>query len=319
MISIIVPVYNVEKYVRKCLDSVVGQTYEDLEILIVDDGSIDGSGAICDEYATLDERIKVFHTGNRGLSAARNLGLDNAHGEWIGFVDSDDWIEPDMYEFLLKRAKETGVDIVECGVSRDYPRKSIKCRANNSILSGKDAEIALIKDYIRTSVWNKIYRNFLFDNIRFPEGRDFEDILTTHKILSNRTITGVEGLSYHYTQRNSSISQNHDIKNLIDYWTAHKQRFEDLKGIVDEASLLQCCASAIGRVWVWYWKSDSVPDFSHELSSFANEHFPLFGFNNWPLYLRVTTFLSRFDNELSFFIAYYLNQVYRMIKTDGYV
>lgn len=90
MISIIVPVYNVERYLRKCLDSVIGQTYRDLEVLIIDDGSTDGSGAICEEYEGKDKRIKVFHTVNRGLSAARNLGLDEAKGEWIGFVDSDD-------------------------------------------------------------------------------------------------------------------------------------------------------------------------------------------------------------------------------------
>lgn len=92
MISIIVPVYNVEPYLRKCLDSILDQTYRDLEILIIDDGSTDGSGAICDEYAGKDDRIKVFHTENKGLSAARNLGLDNATADWIGFVDSDDWI-----------------------------------------------------------------------------------------------------------------------------------------------------------------------------------------------------------------------------------
>ena len=97
MLSIIVPVYNVEPYLRKCLDSIVNQTYRDLEILVIDDGSTDGSGKICDEYKR-DERVKVFHMKNRGLSCARNLGLDEAQGEWIGFVDSDDWIEPDMYE-----------------------------------------------------------------------------------------------------------------------------------------------------------------------------------------------------------------------------
>ena len=109
MISVIVPVYNVELYLRKCLNSVVNQTYRDLEILIIDDGSTDGSGEICDEYRK-DERVRVFHTDNRGLSCARNLGLDNATGEWIGFVDSDDWIEPDMYEVLIRRAEETGAD-----------------------------------------------------------------------------------------------------------------------------------------------------------------------------------------------------------------
>ena len=120
MISVIVPVYNVKPYLRKCLDSIINQSYRDLEILIIDDGSTDGSGDICDEYRK-DDRIKVFHTENRGLSAARNLGLDSASGDWIGFVDSDDWIEPDMYEVLIRKGEETGADVVECGSLFEYP------------------------------------------------------------------------------------------------------------------------------------------------------------------------------------------------------
>ena len=126
MISIIVPVYNVESYLRKCLDSILAQTYRDLEILVVDDGSTDGSGAICDEYAGKDDRIKVFHTENKGLSCARNLGLDSANGDWIGFVDSDDWIELDMYEVLLRKAEKTGADVVECGVYEEHSDETIK-------------------------------------------------------------------------------------------------------------------------------------------------------------------------------------------------
>ena len=128
MISVIVPVYNVEPYLRKCLDSIVNQTYRDFEILIIDDGSTDGSGRICDEYAEKDSRIKVFHTENRGLSCARNLGLAEAKGEWIGFVDSDDWIEPDMYEVLIRRAEETGADVVECSHYKELDGKTITAR-----------------------------------------------------------------------------------------------------------------------------------------------------------------------------------------------
>jgi glycosyltransferase involved in cell wall biosynthesis len=104
MISVIVPVYNVEPYLRKCLDSIVSQTYQDLEILVIDDGSTDGSGKICDEYKR-DQRVRVFHTENAGLSAARNLGLDKAHGEWIEFIDSDDWVEPDYCRIPLELAE----------------------------------------------------------------------------------------------------------------------------------------------------------------------------------------------------------------------
>ena len=105
MISIIVPVYRVEPYLRQCIESILGQTYRDIEVLLIDDGSPDHSREICDEYAEKDGRVRVFHTENRGLSAARNLGLQEAKGEYIGFVDSDDWIEPEMYEVLLGRKK----------------------------------------------------------------------------------------------------------------------------------------------------------------------------------------------------------------------
>ena len=103
-ISVIVPVYKVEPYLRKCLDSIVGQTYQNLEIILVDDGSPDGCGAICDEYAAQDKRVRVIHKANGGVSSARNAGLTAATGEWIGWVDSDDWIEPDMYERMLELA-----------------------------------------------------------------------------------------------------------------------------------------------------------------------------------------------------------------------
>ena len=120
-ISIIVPVYKVEPYLRKCLDSIVGQTYQKLEIILVDDGSPDSCGAICDAYAARDERIRVIHKENGGVASARNAGLDAATGDYIGWVDSDDWIEADMFECLLKGAEDYDADIVVCGREDSYP------------------------------------------------------------------------------------------------------------------------------------------------------------------------------------------------------
>ena len=120
MISVIVPVYDVALYLRQCVYSIMNQSYADLEILLIDDGSPDQCGEICDEYVKQDNRVRVFHTDNRGLSAARNLGIRESNGNYIAFIDSDDWIEPDMYECLLRRAEETGADVVECGVYREY-------------------------------------------------------------------------------------------------------------------------------------------------------------------------------------------------------
>ena len=316
MISVIIPVYNVENYLRKCLDSVVSQTCRELEILIVDDGSTDGSGSICDEYKS-DPRVTVFHTENRGLSAARNLALDRAAGAWIGFVDSDDWIEPEMYETLRKKAAETGADVVECGYYIDYVTTTVQVPAVQELIPAEEAAEAVIRGIIQTRVWNKLYRSALFAEHRFPEGRCFEDIATTHKVVQNATVAGVPGFFYHYIQRGASISQSHGRQNLIDYWLSHRQRYDDLKEGASEESvrlLLKECASAIARTWVWYLKSPPFPDYINEMSDFAREHFPLFGEKDWPAYLRVCIFLSRFRNKASYAAAYYLNQLYRRFK-----
>ena len=317
LISVIVPVYNVELYLRKCLDSIVGQSYRDIEILIIDDGSTDGSGSICDEYAEKDERIRVFHSENRGLSSARNLGLDEATGDWIGFVDSDDRIEPDMYEVLIDKALETKADVVECGYYIDYVSKTENYSAGKCTISGSESVEALIRGEIKTRVWNKVYRSSLFNKTRFPDGRCYEDIATTHKLVRYSIVTGVPEFFYHYIQRGNSISQSHDKQNLIDYWLSHKQRYEDLKGTVSketETLLLKECASAISRTWVWYLKSDPFPEYINEMSVFARKNYPVFGMDGWPLYLRVCTFLARFRNRTSYSIAYYLNQLYRHSK-----
>ena len=308
MISVIVPVYNVEPYLRKCLDSIINQTYLDLEIMVIDDGSTDGSGAICDEYRK-DERVKVFHTENSGLSAARNFGLDNSRGDWIGFVDSDDWIEPDMYEELIKHAEQTGADVVECGCHADYMTKTIEHSSIKKTISDKEAIEALIRNEIRTQVWNKIWKNYLFTEIRFPEGQSFEDVATTYKLIREATVTGIPNNYYHWIQRKSSISQNHDRQNLVDYWSAHKHRYEDLKGLVNQetvAILMRFCAYAIARTWVWTLKSRCSSEDLSEMSSFNRNNFPVFGLKDWPVSLRTTIFLSRFNNKASFIIAYIL-------------
>ena len=321
MISVIVPVYNVEPYLKKCLDSIIGQSYKDLEILIIDDGSTDYSGNICDEYEELDDRIRVFHTENKGLSCARNLGLDEAKGEWIGFVDSDDWIEPNMYEALLNKAEETGADVVECGFYRDYPMKPIKQTVNEKVVTGSDVLKALLNGQISTQVWDKIYRAVIFNTIRFPVGRSFEDIATTHKMLVNTKVAGVSNNSYHWIQRESGLSQSHDLKNLKDYWLAYKGRYDDLNGIVSEEEkkiLLKGCAYAIARAWVWYWKSEKDPDFVKELSNFTRNNYPLSGHKSWLSSLKISILLARFNSPLSFITAYAINQLYRFMKPKYY-
>ena len=156
MISIIVPVYNTEKYLRRCIDSVLAQTYQDFELLLIDDGSKDSSGAICDEYAAQDARVRVFHKENGGVSSARNVGLDNARGEWITFVDADDWIESDMLELLLRKGEETGADIVMGDLLFAYPDRDVPFL----LPDWDNNKTASLNRYI-TSVWTCVWGGFI--------------------------------------------------------------------------------------------------------------------------------------------------------------
>jgi len=322
MISVIVPVYNVEPYVRKCLDSVINQTYRDLEILVIDDGSTDGSGKICDEYAGKDERIKIFHTENRGLSAARNLGLDEAQGEWIGFVDSDDWIEPDMYEVLLKRAEESEADVVECGVYKEYSDRTVERKREECQYSGTEAVNLLLQCKLSNAVWNKLWKNDCFSSIRFPEGRVFEEYATTYRLfLDANYISTVAESEYHYFKRKGSLSTSYNADNLSGYWISHKERYDALINQVDEESrdkLVWYLALAASRTWAHLYdceKADraKINDELQEMNTFTKQHIPLFGKRDWKLSRRIGVFFPHFMNPGSFYLAWIGNTVFRKI------
>ncbi len=330
MISVIVPVYNEELYLRECLDSIVGQTNRDLEILVIDDGSTDGSGQICDEYAELDSRIKVFHTENRGLSCARNLGLDNANGEWIGFVDSDDWIEPDMYEVLLKKALETGADVVECGVFKEYPDRIEEYQRNSNKKTGIEAIYALIiTQELSDGVWSKLWSSHCFEGIRFPNGRIYEDIAVTYRLFEiAEYVCTVDRIEYHYCLRDGSITKRRDLKNLIDYYIAQRERFEYLINSVDSTTsreLLRRCAVSIGRTWAGhndYSRKEwgAYQNIINEMNDFTISFIPLFGYREWHWDLRIGTFFPHFNNTVSFRLAWITYNLHRIIKNmDGIV
>lgn len=187
-ISVIIPVYNVQEYLRKCLDSVIGQTYDNLEILLVNDGSTDRSGEICDYYASRDSRIRVIHQQNGGLASARNTGMDAAKGAYIGFVDSDDWIDLDMYEFLYNLLHQHQADLSICRLKEITHAKLIN-RSTGQLLvcDGLSAVKRIFRRendfHIGYSVFNKLYKKELLDNLRFPVGRLTEDIYFTPKLM----------------------------------------------------------------------------------------------------------------------------------------
>lgn len=317
LISVIVPVFNVAPYLRKCLDSILNQTYENLEIIIINDGSTDGSGSVCDEYKK-DERVKVFHTENRGLSAARNKGLDEANGDWIGFVDSDDWIEPDMYEVLQKKAEDTGADVVECGVFIKYPDRTERHKRRNVVLTGDEAIQALLYEELSENAWNKLWRKECFDRTRFPTGRVFEDIATTYKVYSYITsFCSLTEEKYHYQQRSDSLSRKRTMKNLADFWLSHYERYRNLQERADEKvkqRLLFYCASAAARTWAYYYdcmekERDTYHDVIREMNLFTKKHIPLLGYTGWGLRLRVGVFFPHFLNVFSLRAAWLANKM----------
>ena len=210
-ISIIIPVYNVDKYLPKCLDSVISQTYKHLEIIIIDDGSTDNSGIICDEYALRDNRIIVIHQPNRGLSAARNSGLDIAKGVYVMFVDSDDYVEPSFCEKPLRIAIREQVDIVSFGYFK-IGNKSTKVKTTNKPRTVQASEaiklLITLDDVIHGFVWNKLYKRALFEQIRFPVGRTFEDQGVNYLLFhSAKNIFISEESLYYYYRREKSISK----------------------------------------------------------------------------------------------------------------
>ncbi len=232
VVSVIVPVYNVEAYVSKCLQSIVQQTYDNLEIIIIDDGSNDGSDQICEQFAKKDDRIQVIHQENRGLSAARNLGLDRCNGEYILFVDSDDYLDSSMIEKLMLLISKYQVLIATCDFQRVYSDQEIKTHVQDTFEGVYDVqksvgEILGERIVLYTVVWNKLFHRSCFENLRFPEGRIYEDEFITYKLIhqAERVAITNERL-YFYLQRSGSIVNTKIMDRKKDFFEAYQERID---------------------------------------------------------------------------------------------
>lgn len=217
LISVIVPVYMVQDYLSECLESIINQTYRNLEIILVDDGSPDDCGKICDDYAKKDSRIKVIHKANGGVSDARNVGIANANGFYIGFVDSDDYLDNRFFEILISLIVEYDSDIAEC-YSYSFQKGTRPCIKNTNkvkcINSKQWITETNLGNFLSCVVWNKLYKKDLFDGISFPIGMRFEDEATIYKIIFKaKKIVRIDSVLYFYRQwENSFTSQELDIK-----------------------------------------------------------------------------------------------------------
>lgn len=243
MISVIIPVYNVEKYLDRCVRSVLNQTYGDMEILLVDDGSTDGSGAMCDAYQNMDVRVHSIHKQNGGLSDARNYGIDRAGGEYLFFVDSDDWIHVRTLEILHEKMKEHHADIAVCEyrevTEEEEPTDILLGDVTCTVYQNREVFRPLFEKNTKTVVaWNKLYRREVFEDIRYPKGKLHEDEYVIHRLLYRAgSLVWCEVPLYYYLKRSGSITGNMKKQNILDGWEAMRgrQQFLEEKGLLQEA------------------------------------------------------------------------------------
>lgn len=273
LISVIVPVYQVAPYLKHCIESIINQTYHNLEILLVDDGSTDGSGEICDEYADKDSRIKVIHQENRGLSEARNRGIDTAKGKYVSFVDSDDWIDERFIKTMYEISVETGCDIVQCGLWNAI--NDCLCgdrwEGRYTIYSARSFNIAsyTLLSWKCNVACNKLYKVELFDEIRYPAGKIHEDEFTTYKLIwKAESIAVINTKLYFYRRRTDSImSRPYSLKRL-DAGEAYREREKFYKERREE-KLLNLTRKAH---WEWIgWQISRLKDCEEDVEKIIVE------------------------------------------------
>ena len=247
-ISIIVPIYKVEDYLPQCLDSLVGQTYQNLEIILVEDGSPDNSGAICDAYAAKDARIRVIHKKNGGVSSARNAGLAAVTGDLIGFVDGDDFISPDMYERMYAHmAADSRLDVVYCAATR-FPAQEQLLHMNyyptGTVVPGRELARRMLLDEVCSHMWLGLFKRFCWEGIVFPEGRTYEDLSMTYRAFLNVRYVGflMEPL-YYYRMNDVSITQTVKPRKSYDIFMAFQDHYYGAQEFFPELAG-QCCAKA---------------------------------------------------------------------------
>lgn len=236
-VSIVIPVYNVEKYIRECLDSIINQTYKNLEIILVDDESKDKSGIICDEYAIKDSRIKVVHKKNGGAASARNIALDLLTGDYISFIDSDDYVASQYIEYLVKYLEQNNADISICSYYDLYTDNMIQYDLANKTFTKKQYLENFLRDWTSGILWNKLFKKELLEHVRFIEGRRIDDEFFTYKgVLNSECVIQFNIPLIYYRQRISSVMQNENNKALIlrDRMDYMIQRYKDVTSLYPE-------------------------------------------------------------------------------------
>lgn len=256
-LSVIVPVYNVASYLEECVASILSQTFRDFELILIDDGSTDGSGNMCEALARKDARIVVVHQRNQGLSAARNTGIERARGEYFAFVDSDDYLEREMFQKQMEASRRYDADLVMCRfrkVDRRHKHPSTKGIDAEQVIGHADAMAMVMKDReIKSHAWDKLARRHVFDGVRYPVGRVYEDMATTYKIFDKANcVVTLPYVGYNYRQNTGGITnvERHSarwIRNEVDVIVAWKERYCYAKERASLAALVPFCG---GKTYV---------------------------------------------------------------------
>lgn len=238
LISIIIPVYGTKDYLEKCLNSVINQTFKNLEIILVNSTDAEGTQEICEKYEELDHRIHVIHVSNVGVGEARNIGIKKSSGKYLGFVDSDDYIKEDMFEILLKNINDSNADIADIGFTREIDGQlENKVFTNNiEVLENETALEELLKDRkVLSYMWNKLFRREVWHNIWFDSNKMYEDIDIMYKLFLNASkVVLIDSLKYIYVQRDTSIMHTKNSRFILDRLNVVVDRYNMLKNTNSE-------------------------------------------------------------------------------------
>lgn len=281
LISVVVPIYKVEAYLPQCLDSLVGQTYQNLEIILVEDGSPDGCGAICDAYAAKDSRVRVIHKANGGVSSARNAGLAAVTGQLIAFVDGDDFIEADTYERMYDHMmSDPRLDVVYCAATR-FPMQEQVLHMDffptGTVITGREMARKMILDEITSHMWLGLFKRFCWEGIVFPEGRTYEDLTMTYRaFLSVEYVGFLTEPLYHYRMNDTSITQTAKPRKSNDVFLAFRDHYYDALEIFPDLAG-RCCTRAAHFAASLYFhysaaKAEELAEAVCEARRFLDEH-----------------------------------------------
>lgn len=317
LISVIVPVYNFENCLQKCVDSILNQSYTNLEVILVNDGSKDQSGKVCDYYAQVDSRVKVIHKKNGGASDARNKGLDAATGEYIGFVDGDDWIEKDFFRTLYELIQTHEADLSMISYN-EVQESGVRAHADSDnvfVMERTDAVKQLLFDKrIQNYVWNKLYRKELFEQIRFPAGIIYDDINAMYEIFrSAHRIVYAEQPLYNYLIRSNSIVNSGSHQKRVDELDSVIKRYEDVKRDFPELEKENAYALVMWMIRVYtYTVKENDPD-----DAFIREQYTLFQSEAQKYLCYILPNLKPFKRMILLAMLWDLEKGKEVVRMDG--